>query len=603
MKRLVWVLLAVLLLAGCTATKELTAPTETEATVPPTEPVSIYMANSSVEQQTGGAVKAYVPEGNGYIGMAVMNGNVVLVSDLTKLTLMDAETGVLGASVKVGETISCESTDFTVSDKGISFYREDGLELVFLNAGLQQEAKVEIPEGITGHPCVSHTNQEVYYCKDKEVRALHMQTGISRIVKSQICESIELVASHLDGTMLACRVIDEQGVESMVYMDSATGQTLDDVSRLTDLQTSANQYLVRRDEGLVEQYIFGQVGATPQTLNLDLSLTAVFQRNGGYCWKMEDGALVMDYYDFTTGTHSAQVRMVGVSEPIAVSADSKYIWILAREGSKDMLYRWDVSMSPTGKAHSYLAPLYTRENPDTQGLEQCAQRALELKEKYGVNVLVGKDALAVTGGYELVDEFQVIVLTKMMDELETVLGSFPEKFLQKSLAKGELYVSLVREIPGGKEMVQFYDNSNSYVVLTAADAFRENLLHGIAYMIDSHVLGNSRDYDTWKNLNPDGFDYDYSYYVYEKHADSKYLTNEKRAFADAYAMTFPHEDRCRLFVYAMGEDNAEYFQTKTMQSKLKRMCQGIREAYGYEKNGKTYPWEQYLKTSLANSNG
>ena len=39
-----------------------------------------------------------------------------------------------------------------------------------------------------------------------------------------------------------------------------------------------------------------------------------------------------------------------------------------------------------------------------------------------------------------------------------------------------------------------------------------------------------------------------------------------------------------------------------MQAKLKRICQGIREAYGYEKNGKTYRWEQYLNVSLANRN-
>ena len=604
MKRLLLILLVVLLLAGCTAKEEPNIPAETEPSVAVTEPVSIYMANSSVEQQTAGAVKSYVPEGDNYIGMAAMNGDVVLVSDLTKLTLMDGETGQLGSSIKVGETISCEGTDFTASDKGVSFYRADGLELVFLNTGLQQEAKVEIPEGISGRPCVSHTNQEVYYCKDKEVRALHMQTGISRMVKSQVCQSIELVASHLDGTMLACKVTEETGEVSMLYIDSATGQTLDDANQLEALQTGDKEFLVRRKEGgLVDQYIFGQLDGTHQTLNMDLPLTAVFQMGGGYCWNMEDGALVMDFYDFTTGTHSAQVRMVGVSEPIAVSADSKYIWVLAKESGKDMLYRWDVSMSPTGNTHSYLAPLYTRENPDVQGLEQCAQRALELKEKYGLNVLVGQDALTVTGGYELLDEFQVPVLSAMMDELENVLLTFPEKFLKKSLAKGELYVSLVREIPGGKEMVQFYEDSNAYVVLSASANIRENFLHGVAYVIDSHVLGNSRDYDNWKKLNPDEFDYDYSYYVYEKHADSKYLTNEKRAFADAYAMTFPHEDRCRLFVYAMTEGNEDCFQSKTMQSKLKRMCQGIREAYGYEKNGKTYLWEQYLKTSLANSNG
>jgi len=601
MKRLVLILLAVLLLTGCTAQEEV-APTETEPVVEVTKPVSIYMANSSVEQQSGGAVKVYVPEDGNYIGIATMGDHVVLVSDLTKLTLMDKETGQLGASIKVGETISCESTDFTASDKGVSFYREDGQELVFLNTSLQQEAKVEIPEGVAGHPSISHTNQEIYYCKDKEVRALHLQTSISRLVKSQICESIELVGSHLDGTMLACKVIDEHGEESMLYLDSATGQTLDDANQLSAMQTGASQYLVSRKEGLVHQQIFGTVDGAPQIFSLEAPLTAAFELGGGYCWSMDNGTLVMDYYDFATGTHKAQVRMVGVNEPIAVTADDQYIWILAKEGETEILYRWDVSKSPTGNAHSYIEPLYTREFPDTQGLEQCAQRALELKDKYGIKVLVGKEAIEVNGNYELLDEYQVPALTEMMDKLEEVLVRFPSKFLKKSLAKGTMNICLVRSIAGDKEMVQYYAGGHAYVVLAATENIEENFLHGVAYIVDSHVLGNSRDYDTWKKLNPSGFDYDYSYYLYEKHADSKYLTDENRAFVDAYSMTFPHEDRARLFVYAMMEGNESYFTTKTMQSKLKRMCQGIREAYGYEKNGKTYQWEQYLNTSLAKKN-
>lgn len=601
MKRLVLILLTLLLLTGCGAQQEITTP-ETDPTVEPAAPVSIYMANSSVEQQTGGAVKVYVPEEGTYIGMATMDDKVVLVSDLTKLILMDSETGELGPSVKVGETISCEATDFTVSDQGVSFYREEGRELVFLNTSLQQEAKVEIPEGISGHPCISHTNQEIYYTKDKEVRALHLQTGISRMVKSQVCQSIELVASHLDGTMLACKVIDEQGQESMLYLDSATGQTLDDANQLTDMQTGDTQYLVSRTEGMVQQQIYGTVGGKNHTLTLSQPLTAVFQLNGGYCWRVEEGSLVMDFYDFATGTHSAQVRMVGVNEPISVAADSKYIWILAKEGETEMLYRWDVSQSPTGNGHSYLEPLYTRDFPDTQGLEQCAQRAQELEDKYGVHVSVGKDAVTVTGGNELLDEYQVPALTQMMDQLEQTLVRFPEGFLSESLAKGTMNISLVRSIAGDKEMVQFYEEGNAYIVLAASENVEENFLHGVAYIIDSHVLGNSRDYDTWKSLNPKGFDYDYSYNVYESHADSKYLTDESRAFADAYAMTYPHEDRARLFVCAMMEGNDGAFTTKTMQAKLKRMCQGIREAYGYEKDGKTYPWEQYLNTSLANKN-
>lgn len=602
MKRLILVFLAVFMLAGCAPKEELSSG-EKEVQGEQTQNVNIYIANSSVEQQTKGAVKVYVPEEDTYIGMSTMGENVVLATDLTQLILMDGETGDLGASIKVGEPISCEATDFTVSEHGVSYYREDGQELVFLDTQLRQQAKVEIPADISGHPCVSHANQEVYYCKDKEVRALHLQTGISRLVKSQVCQSIELVASHLDGTMLACRVINEQGAENMLYLDSATGQTLDDVSRLTDIQTGATEYLVSRTEGIVDQQIFGSLDGEAQVLTVEEPVTAVFPLNGAYRWYMDEGTLVMDYYDFATGTHSAQVRMVGVGEPIAVAADSKYIWFLAMEGETEMLYRWDVSASPTGNAHNYIIPLYTRSEPNVQGLQQCAQRAMELKEKYGLYVHVGEEALEVTGGYELLSEYLVPSMSAMMDRIEVLLSQFPSGFWEESLAKGDLHISLVRSIAGNKEMVQFYENGDAYVLLQASENIEDNFLHGVAYIIDSHVLGNSRDYDTWKKLNPEEFDYDYHYYNYQKYGDSEYLSDENRYFADAYAMTFPHEDRCRLFVHAMLDGNEEIFKTDAMQAKLKRMCQGIRESYGYEKDGNTYQWERYLNESLANSRG
>ena len=602
MKRLVLILLLVLLLTGCGPKTEV-FPQATEPTEEATEPVSLYIANSSVEQQTSGAVRVYVPEEAEYIGMATMADKVVLVSDLSELTLIDAETGSLGTSVKVGETISCEDTDFTTSPNGLSYYRDDGRELVFLNTSLQQEAKVEIPEGISGHPSISHANQEVYYCKDKEVRALHLQTGISRMVKSQVCQSIELVASHLDGTMLACRVVEENGNMRMIYIDSATGQTLDDVNQLTDIQTEGSNYLVSRREGIVQQKIFGTLEGEAQVYAVDVPLTAAFQLGGGYRWYMEEGALVLDFYDFETGTHSAHTRMVGMSEPISVAADSNYIWILAKEGKTPMLYRWDVTLSATDETKNYVEPLYTRSNPDTKGLQQCAQRAAEMTEKYGVHFHVGKDALTVNGGYEMQDEYLVSALNSTLDRLEALLNKFPEGFLKESLAKGEMHISLVRSIDGKKDVAQFYDSGNAYVILKISEKIEENFLHGVGYIIDSHVLGNSRDYDEWKKLNPEEFDYDYNYYAYKNHGDSEYLTDENRYFADAYAMTFPHEDRCRLFVHAMLDPNADLFTTDAMQAKLKRMCQGIREAYGYERDGNTYVWEQYLNVSLANSRG
>ena len=600
MKRIVLLLLVVLLLAGCSAKKavEETTPVETEPVVEVTEPVSIYLANSSVEQQTNGAVKVFVPEEDNYIGITAMNGDVVLATNLTKLILVDGETGEIGASIKTGEKISAAPKDLVTSDRGISYYRADGAELVFLDTQLQRETVIEIPEGVSGRPYVSHSNQEIYYCKENEVRALSMETGISRLVKSQVCQNIILAGVHFDGDMLSCKVVNEDGTASMIYINSRDGSTMDDVNQLSSMQTGENQYLVTRKEGMLLQQLIGRVGSTPQTFNLEQTLTAAFQLGGGYCWRQEEGSLVFDFYDFNTGTHSAQVKMVGVSDPIAISADDRYIWILAEENGMETLYRWDVSMSATGNTHSYLAPLYTKKKPDTQGLKQCRKRANELEDKYGINLLIYKDAVKVGSGYGLEYEYQVDALTQMMDELESILIRFPKNFIKNSLSTGKIYISLVRSMNGNKDFVQFYERGTAYIILAGTENFEDAFLHGLAYIVDSHVLGNSRDYDTWTKLNPSDFKYDYHYYAYKSHADSKYVTGKTRAFVDTYSMTFPHEDRARMFVYAMMDGNKNIFSTTRMQNKLKRLCQGIREAYGYEKNGKTYTWEQYLKTSL-----
>ena len=180
----------------------------------------------------------------------------------------------------------------------------------------------------------------------------------------------------------------------------------------------------------------------------------------------------------------------------------------------------------------------------------------------------------------------------MLDELEAALAMFPEGFLQESLSEGNIRISFVRSIAGGREVVQFYEDSDACIIVAASDNMRQNILRGLAYIIDSHVLGGSTAYDDWKDLNPEGFDYDYSYYFYKNHGNSEYLTDEKRAFVDAYAMTFPYEDRSLILACAMMDGNHTYFATETMQEKLSTICEGIRDAYSwYEED---FIWEQYL---------
>jgi hypothetical protein len=216
--------------------------------------------------------------------------------------------------------------------------------------------------------------------------------------------------------------------------------------------------------------------------------------------------------------------------------------------------------------------------------------------QYGVKLLFWQDALQITGGYTLTPEYQPQVIQEMLEKIQPVLAYFPAGFLQKTVEAGWIRIALVRNISDGSEWVQFWEGGDCWIILAADGDVANSVLQGIAYGIDSHVLGNSRELDTWAELNPEGFSYTFSAHV---PGDEAYLSAENCAFADARSMTFPHEDRCRIFYYATLPNQAEMFRSPTMQAKLLRLCKGIREAYNLQKKTDTYIWEQYLETSLA----
>lgn len=592
MKRLLLILLALLLLTGCAVDEP--EPPQTTAPPAPTEPPTAYLASSAVEQQSGGAVRAYLPAAGNYIGLAVMGENPVLISDLSSLTMLEGETGVVKATLKTGESISADNMTFCYTDAGLSYYRASEREVVLVNDALRQIGKAELPEDVETLPAVSISAQEAYYCRGKEIRALNLQTGISRIVKTQVCQSVELLGGYFDGQILALQVTDDQERISTVFISSQDGQTILEDVQLLALQTWDDRYMTQQKDGIVLQQLFGTKDGTPMNLDTAETVQPLLKMNGAISYTKDENYLTLNYYDLTTGKRSASVCLLGLDAPTAIACGSRYVWILSAENGGQMLYRWDVTLSATEDETNFVFPVYTKENQDTAGLDACRARAEQILQTYGVKILVGEDALAMSGGYELEEEYQVHAVNHVMDELEKIFKLFPDGFLANSLKDGQVCVGIVRGIAGDKSMAHFYNAGNAYIIMTVDGSLRQNFIHGYGYVMDSKVLGNSRDFDTWKKLNPKGFDYDYNYYEYTQKADSELLSGDTRAFVDAYSMTYPHEDRCRIFVAAMSEDNKEVFESDIMQKKLKRVSEGIREAWDLEKSSEVFLWERYL---------
>lgn len=578
-------LLVCLMLASCAGQPGETAST-TEATVPPV--AGLYDPENPIESSTNGAVRAYPLETNDGAGLLSMGDKLVVVSP-NKLTVLQGDQCEVVAQLDVKVEYMCVSA----AETGIAYYDESAREIVLLNPLLQKSKTYLLPENLQSKPMINLSTQQAFYCDGQELRALNLQTGISRLIRTFAEEKVELMDLHFDGTVLRCIVTTTERNRT-IYVSTETGQTLSEDGALSLYSYGENYFAVRQD-GPVTQRIFGTRDGETKSLNLD-NATAnpmpALPLGGVLMMIPEDTGMALTFYDLNSGRKTSEVRLNGIKETGALHADSHYFWLVVVEDGKQVLYRWDVSLSPVEDDTVYTGPLYTYQNPDTEGLAVLKKRVEEMNQNYGVRIAIWEDAMKTPGNYTFKPEHQVSAISAKLDELETILSKFPKKFLQSTVEAGWIRICLVRSVESGEPFVQYWSGGDCYGAISMDADIIAAFLQCAAYGIDSHVMGNSRDFDTWNQLNPSGF-------TYGQEVNPKYLEGDSRAFVDATAMSNPHEDRSRIIAYAMMEGNEELFASNTMQAKLLRACEGIREAYGLEKSKETYLWEQYLNTSLA----
>ena len=239
----------------------------------------------------------------------------------------------------------------------------------------------------------------------------------------------------------------------------------------------------------------------------------------------------------------------------------------------------------------------------------CEYYARTIGDTYGVEVLLWEDAdLVQPWDYNFEPEYLVPVFKRELDWLNERLASFPEGMLEAAISHfSSLKICLVREITGSAESgslssangIQFMNGTDAYIVLAAGDTSEKALYHELYHVMETHILGNSIALDQWAKLNPVGFEYDYDYLANAQRDGSEFLQPDTRSFVDTYSMSYPKEDRARIFEYAMTAGSDSLFAASPLQYKLKMLCQGIREAFGLKKSTENFPWEQYLNQPMA----
>lgn len=293
-----------------------------------------------------------------------------------------------------------------------------------------------------------------------------------------------------------------------------------------------------------------------------------------------------------------------------------YLFILTDDDDNAHLMFWEVSgeviendLGLDDVEENIKAPVGTAVS------QELFDKAKSLSEKYGVEILIADQCDTVFPDHRADLLLEEADIAQALDTVDYVLGRYPEGFfeqlkhntykeieiqllgiLEKDYSEGDItYVS------GG-----FVNSSYTGKLLMALDARPMDLddeinplLEGTMYHEFSHIIDKRLEFDGkyredasyteegWLNLNPEGFEYNDSYYGT---LDPQYAGY----FVDHYACTNSTEDRARIMESAMWNDVSVFEGKEGLTEKLRYYSEGIRDSFDVTGWPKILPWETPL---------
>lgn len=606
MKRILPLLLCLLLL-GCG--READEP-ETETTIPTTAPVilsetpkGLYDPESALEQATAGALRVYPLRFSTITAMRSWGDGLLIFSvgdEATAITLLAGDELHVTASTVLNWELDPCGPSLQIWDQVLSCFDPVRRETLVLDGNLKEVGHYPAPEDLEGTPLLSESRNQLYYCTADALCCWDLETDIRRTIQERPQGGLTLTGLHVSDTILSCR----EGDKTLLF-SAQDGRLLYEIPGAPVLYTDADRFFGAVPAGNTKTLIFGRGEGEKYILSPAEFPEDVFYlrpRNGVVTSRAAEGRLQMDYYDLETGLRVSRLELSGENLPIAVEADGSgnvYILRMDEDYGCEVIYRWETTAESlaTGDETVYTGPYYSASNPDLGGLEACRVRAQELGSKYGVNILLWKDALAAKPqDVKLEEEYLVPVLRRELDILDEELSRYPATVLEQTVSHfSGLTICLVRSVTeGGKSLpgLQSMEEMQAYVFLPAGPDLPEALHRELYHVMETRILSKSTALYRWDEENPQPFQYGEA-------VPEAYLTGETQAFLDEESTTSSREDQARVFARAMLPGGAELFKAPGLQGKLTLLCQGIRGAYGLKKSPEVFPWEQHLKEPLA----
>lgn len=607
MKRLYLILIALILLTGCTKnTPETTLP---ETTAAPTEPPIPWIQELGRPWDEKGALVELpltIPDGLHYDSAVAFDGDLLLWSidnhreniRTTELCLVDLDTGKVAAQAELdfGEFVSPQ-----VLGNSIFLCDSQSGKVLELNHGLETVNNWNLDPMEANFHMGADEKLYIYEWGGK-LSVLDLKTGEK---KSVMGDDVFIDYFSPAGS-----------IAGFTYYHPDTGEAR---NALVDLNTGAVMEPSLQKEF---SYVDWKQGTWLCELYRDGSVTYVTDESGtvyradmGYdslrlidgntlirTW--EDGCNISlhDLSGKTLATAKITASPYSFTSSLIIPSETYggYFLLLSDYGSSQRLLYWDTSVELPGEDVAF-EPV---PEPD-EAEARIRERVDQIEQTYGVNIRIGDDcersfydfsAEIVADWYSVEDALYV---------LEEALAAYPPNFFPQlcydDVRSVDIYLvgTLTATNPEYVETYEAFVQEEYDCHVMVVDIFLSDVdtyFHEFSHIIDSFLEWDSWNREdaifsdeTWSSLNPDwfpGYTYDYSWQQY---------VEDYSAFVDSYSTINPTEDRARVLEYAMSEYGYWTFEdADILISKLEYYCRCIRDAFDTTGWPSELIWEQYL---------
>lgn len=254
------------------------------------------------------------------------------------------------------------------------------------------------------------------------------------------------------------------------------------------------------------------------------------------------------------------------------------------------------------------------------------ETALRLEREYGVQINIGNECADVCNTYLIYPLNNYEQVESALKELEVALKKYPDNFFTQfkydNVDGIDIHISA--EIVGISDEAlsvaggfKCFENGKIKLVMDSRNkesfntTFHHELCHAIDEVISYKQIYSSEEIfseDKWNEFNPHNDMYTYNYVDWGKQEYYRYTYNFLMCepdfgkgeiyayFIDSYAMTYPTEDRARLFENVMCEHGkyVKYEKSPYLRAKLNYFAKAIKASFdttGWE----DVPWEAYME--------